>query len=631
MSGSLLRILRSRIGRPSSLRGKLTRIVVVTLMGALLTMTVALLYRDLAEYRRTLAADLATDAAIMALLNTPALSFDDHERAERNLAAFSEKPMVLSAGLYSVDGQLYAAYSRGDAAPPPEMLPRAATPGVRVAGGHMHVIHPVERNGEPLGTLYLLATYDVWARVHAYLGILALMLLLSTGVALALAGRLRRRITGPVEAFAAVADDIVSRRNPGRRAPPMPLEEFAVIARAFNNVLDESDERTRALREADRRKDDFLATLAHELRNPLAPIRHAARLLQLKGLDETQAQTARDIISRQVARMALLLDDLLEVSRVTLGRVELRKERVSLASLVKVAVETSKPLIDQKRHELTVQLPSTSMEMEVDPLRLSQALSNLLTNAAKYTDIGGRIALVARCEDGDVVFTVRDSGIGIPASVLPTVFEMFSQVDSVIDRSEGGLGIGLALVKGLVRLHGGTVQAESEGPGKGSTFTIRVPGCWPEAPPQAVTPGVTQSAEGRRGNILVVDDNTDAASSLAMVLRTSGHAVATAAGGEEGLALAARLQPDVVLLDIGMPDMNGYDVARRIRYTGWGRNALLIALTGWGQKEDVERALAAGFDFHMTKPADPERIEKLVAEFLGSRLEVRAAVADPPA
>jgi CheY-like chemotaxis protein len=376
-----------------------------------------------------------------------------------------------------------------------------------------------------------------------------------------------------------------------------------------------------ALREQDRRKDDFLATLAHELRNPLAPIRHAARLLGLKGLDELQSQTARDIISRQVARMALLLDDLLEVSRITRGRLDLRKEWVSLSSLVKAAVETSKPLIEYKKHDFTIQLPDAAVEIEADPLRLSQALSNLLTNAAKYTDPGGRIQLEVRASPQEVTFTVRDSGIGLPATVLPSIFGMFSQVDSAIDRSEGGLGIGLALVKGLVTLHGGSVEAASEGLGRGSTFTIRMPGDTIRRNSKVMMTAdqPARAAETLRGRILVVDDNRDAASSLAMVLRAAGHAVITGHSGEDALEIGAQEKPDAIVLDIGMPDMNGYEVARRMRRTEWGKSALLLAVTGWGQKEDVQRAFGAGFDFHMTKPADPEGIEHLVEQYLSLR------------
>jgi PAS domain S-box-containing protein len=375
-----------------------------------------------------------------------------------------------------------------------------------------------------------------------------------------------------------------------------------------------------ALREADRRKDEFLATLAHELRNPLAPIRHAARLLGVKGLDEKQNQSAREIISRQVSRMALLLDDLLELSRITRGRVELRKERVALPALISAALETAQPLIDAKQHRLTVNVSSDCIELMVDPLRMSQALSNLLTNAAKYTDPGGSIVLDVECTPEKVSFSVTDTGIGVHPAVLPTLFEMFSQVDSAIDRSEGGLGIGLALVKGLVGLHGGSVEAASEGPGKGSVFVIHLPGeLLTSGSLVRMTSAPAQSARGPHGKVLVVDDNRDAADSLAMVLASSGHTTHTAYGGEQALLLGDREHPDAVILDIGMPDMNGYEVAQRIRQTEWGCRALLLAVTGWGQKEDVQRAVKAGFSSHMTKPADPERVERLVREFLANR------------
>jgi PAS domain S-box-containing protein len=375
-----------------------------------------------------------------------------------------------------------------------------------------------------------------------------------------------------------------------------------------------------ALREADRRKDEFLATLAHELRNPLAPIRHAARLLGVAGLDEAQGKAARDIIARQVTRMALLLDDLLEVSRITRGRVELRKEPITLAALVKAAVETARPLIDSKHHDFRIQLPEAQVELEVDPLRMSQALSNLLMNAAKYTDPGGQLSLEVRASTEEVSFAVTDSGIGLRAAVLPTIFEIFSQVDSAIDRSEGGLGIGLALVKGLVTLHGGAVEASSAGLGRGSTFRIRLPGRLIVHRPQVQkieSPALPPA--GPRGRILLVDDNRDAATSLAMVLSHSGHTTFTAFSGEAALIVGEQQLPDAVVLDIGMPDMTGYEAAQRIRRSSWGKDILLLAITGWGQKEDIQRASSAGFDYHMTKPADPERVERLFADYLAQR------------
>ncbi len=886
-------VLRSVFGGLSSVRAALTVVVMLTTTVALLTMTVALLHQDLTAYRRSLEADLTTEAGILALSTATAMAFDDRQVAERNLSALSAKPAVLSAALYSADGGLYATYVRSGGQQPAAQLQPIGT-GARLSNGLMEVTQGILRNGERLGTIYLSGNYDMWGHINTYLGILAVIMSLSMAVALALSAGLGRIITGPVEALAAVADAIVTGRDRTLRAPDTRLEEFSQLVKAFNSVLDESQDRTQALqqsnlaltqqvkernaaelalalanarlestmaaaeigswvwnlktrevtldrnlaalygrdaaadlrgdssllhqqihpedlprvlaaeevsletghmvsteyrilrpdqtvrwvvsrgtvhknqsnqptmllglliditaqrvaeralqqseklyraigesidygvwlcdaggrnvyasesflklagitqaqcgdfgwgnalhpddaqatiaawqecvrsggfwyrehrflgadglyhpilaqgvpmhdedgkttgwaginldisrikkteealRDADRRKDEFLATLAHELRNPLAPIRHAARLLGMKGLDEAQNQSARDIITRQVARMALLLDDLLEVSRITRGRLELRKEPISLAALIKAAVETTKPLLDSKHHHFSVLLPETSLELEVDPLRMSQALSNLLTNAAKYTDPGGRIVLEVRSSPTQVSFAVRDSGIGLPAAVLPTIFEMFSQVDSAIDRSEGGLGIGLALVKGLVSLHGGTVEAASEGLGHGSTFTIRIPGeCIRHPPAHLHTPDLpVQLTTGPRGRILVADDNRDAANSLATVLRCVGHATFTAYSGEQALQIGEQERPDAIILDIGMQDMTGYEAAQRIRQTEWGSGVLLLAITGWGQKEDVQRASSAGFNFHMTKPADPERIERLIEEFL---------------
>jgi PAS domain S-box-containing protein len=372
-----------------------------------------------------------------------------------------------------------------------------------------------------------------------------------------------------------------------------------------------------ALREADRRKDEFLATLAHELRNPLAPIRNAAKLLEAPGADDRQRQWGRDVIARQVQRMALLLDDLLDVSRITSGRLQLRKQPVDLASLVASAVETARPLIDSKQHVMETVLPSEPIELEVDPLRLSQALSNLLTNAAKYTDPAGHIRLVVSADAGDLSMAVRDSGIGVSAEAIPKLFEMFSQVDSPVDRAEGGLGIGLALVKGLVALHGGTVEAASDGPGRGSTFTIHLPRTAVVAAKR--TPSATASASrpaaGPRCKVLVADDNSDAAQTLALILNMSGYEVHLAMSGREALAVAQRERPDAMFLDIGMPDMSGYEVAASVRREPWGEHALLVAVTGWGQPTDKEKSKAAGFNHHLTKPVDLDHVEQLLAAF----------------
>ena len=376
-----------------------------------------------------------------------------------------------------------------------------------------------------------------------------------------------------------------------------------------------------ALREADRRKDEFLATLAHELRNPLAPIRHAVRLLEAPNAAERDRQWGREVIARQVQRMALLLDDLLDVSRITSGRLELKKDYVDVAQLIASAVETARPLLDAKRHTLEVRLPDAPVELLVDALRMSQALSNLLTNAAKYTDPDGRITVRVTLGTEAVTLAVIDSGIGFDQAAVPRLFEMFSQIDSAIDRGEGGLGIGLALVKGLVTLHGGTVTASSAGLGRGSEFTL----CLPRSvvvfrEPSALPVAAVAIDPVKVGcKVLVADDNRDAADSLAMLLRMAGYDVSVAHDGLGALELGGRQHPEIVILDIGMPGMTGYETARRIRAQPWGRRVLLVAVTGWGQENDKEKTRAAGFDHHLTKPVDPSCVEELLRAFLLAR------------
>ncbi|MFO0929312.1 MAG: PAS domain S-box protein [Gemmataceae bacterium] len=368
-----------------------------------------------------------------------------------------------------------------------------------------------------------------------------------------------------------------------------------------------------ALLEADRRKDEFLATLAHELRNPLAPIRNAVQLLRMKGPPDPEMQWARDVIERQVGQMARLLDDLLDVSRITRNKLELRKERVTLADAVQNAVETSRPLMERKRHQLTVHLPADALVLDADLARLAQVFANLLNNAAKYTDRGGQVWLTAERASGEVVVRVKDTGIGIAADHLPRVFTMFTQADAALERAEGGLGIGLSLVKGLVEMHGGTVVAHSAGPGKGSEFIVRLPLAAVGSHPAESDKGESKTLPRLpRRRILVVDDNRDAADSLAVVMRLLGHEVHVAYEGAAALAAARRLHPDVVLLDIGLPRVNGYEVARQLREEPWGEHVALVAVTGWGQETDKQRAAEVGFDHHLTKPVAPQTITQLM-------------------
>jgi signal transduction histidine kinase len=368
------------------------------------------------------------------------------------------------------------------------------------------------------------------------------------------------------------------------------------------------------LREADRRKDEFLATLAHELRNPLAPIRQATRIASMPGVSEAQLRWSNDIIRRQTQHMAMLLDDLLDVSRITLGKLELRKAPIELAAVIDTAVETARPLIDSRRHTLTVEVPKRTVSVVMDSLRVSQVIANLLTNAAKYTDTGGRISLRAYQQNGELVISVGDTGLGIAPEKLSTVFEMFSQIKSPIDRSEGGLGIGLALVRGLVQLHGGTVVAHSAGLGQGSEFTIRLPVADSAGYATTESAMLAGPAVENRRKVLIVDDNRDGAESLAMLLSVDGHEVRFACDAEQGLALAESFNPEVALLDIGLPKLNGYELAKRLRKSRSAATLKLVAITGWGQADDKRRAAAAGFDHHLTKPVDFDTMRAILAE-----------------
>lgn len=732
--------------RRRTVRRKLLVVVIVTTGLALLAAAVAITIYDLRIARHAFLANLDTHASILSLSTAPALAFDDRETAQRDLEALSAGPSIVSAALY-VDGRRYASYAQR----PRDVLPETLPPQrIDERGGRalVEVRTPVVQSGETLGWLVLRADYDVRERVQTYLAIVALVTVLSLVLAAVLSQRLHGEVVGPLEEMSVVAREVVARRDYSLRARRSTDDEIGVVVDAFNAMLEEVEQRSRALREsertyraigetiaygiwindptgrnlyasdsflqltgltqeecsgagwaralhpderdatlrawrecveagtawyrehrilgvdgrwhpvlaqgvpirdddgrivrwaginldvaqikrneealrdADRRKDEFLATLAHELRNPLAPIRHAVRMLDSPAADEAHRRWGRDVIARQVQRMALLLDDLLDVARITRRQLVLRRQRAELATIVSTAVETAQPLVEAKQHALRVSMPPEPIAIDVDPLRLSQAISNLLTNAAKYTDNRGNIALDATVGPDGLRISVRDDGIGIAADAVPRLFEMFSQVDTATDRAEGGLGIGLALVKGLVELHGGSVEAHSAGAGKGSEFIITLPASTLLAATAEsdVAPEVRPGHAASGCRVLVADDNRDAADSLRAVLRLGGHDVCVAYSGEEALALGATHQPEVAILDIGMPDMDGYETARRVREAPWGRDALLVALTGWGQEADKRRARAAGFDLHYTKPVAIEEVERL----LGAERERRA-------
>jgi len=368
----------------------------------------------------------------------------------------------------------------------------------------------------------------------------------------------------------------------------------------------------------DRRKDEFLAMLAHELRNPLAPISNAVHVLHMSGQDPAKLTWAREVIGRQLRQLVRLVDDLLDVSRITRGKIELKLGPIDVAMVVGAAVETSRSLVDALEHELTVVLPSEPLLVLGDFARVAQILSNLINNAAKYTDKGGRISVTAAAERGQVVFRVRDSGMGIPRDLLSSIFELFTQADRTLDRSQGGLGVGLALVRRLVEMQGGSVSAYSEGPDQGSEFTVRLPAASATKPVDdgSVEAPSRQATMAPDACILIVDDNHDVADSTAMLLRAAGWKVYLAYDGEEAIRSARTLRLDAVLLDIGLPGVDGYQVAERIRAEPGNQEALIVAISGYGQEEHRRRSKRAGFDHHVVKPIDPTVLTQLLASAL---------------
>jgi len=371
------------------------------------------------------------------------------------------------------------------------------------------------------------------------------------------------------------------------------------------------------LSEEARRKDRFLATLSHELRNPLAPMRSALHVMKLAANDPAEVENARRMMERQLAQMVRLVDDLLDVSRISRDKLELRRERVTLRSVIDAAVENARPLIDRQEHRLDVVLPPEPVYLHVDPTRVAQAFSNLLNNAAKYTDRGGEIAVVARRDGDAVVVSVIDNGVGVPPDLVPVVLEMFGQADHTLDRASGGLGIGLSLAKRLVELHGGRIELHPAPGGRGTEVRVRLPIVEGEPAPSPAVAGEPAAGTSRpRRRILVADDNVDSANTLATLLGLLGHDTRVAHDGIEAVEAAEAFRPDIVLLDIGMPRLNGHDACRRIRALDWAGSVAIVAVTGWGQDQDRAFSREAGFDLHLVKPLDPTAIDGLLADLV---------------
>ena len=597
------------IGR--SLRRKVMVLVLGTTAAALALSALALAIYDLRNYARASTADILSQADVLGRASAPALSFGDRRDAEKDLSMMRVRPHVTVAALYDRDNRLFATYASrdGDTAGPAPSV--AGEEGARIREGTIEAFRRVTENGEMVGTVYLHELYDPWPRLVDYLSIIVMVMVASLGLAALLLARWQGTVTTPILEVARVSREVMDRRDFSQRVARTTHDEVGQLVDAFNAMIAEVGRRTDALRLADQRKDEFLATLAHELRNPLAPIRNALEILRRVGDHPEKSRRARDMMERQVSQMVRLVDDLLDVSRITTGKLAVRKAVIDLRGPLRDAVEIARPYIDSRRHVLEVAIPNEPLTVEGDRTRLAQVFSNLLNNAAKYTPPGGRIAMAVAHDDREARVSIIDAGIGIDAESLSRIFDMFVQVDISLDRSTAGLGVGLTLARRLAELHGGTLEAASEGVGKGSTFLVRLPLSTlhlDDAQRDARDPGATH-AERR---VLLADDNQDFATSLADILLARGHDVRVARDGEEALRMAAEFRPEVAFLDIGMPKLHGYEVARRMRADPVLAACTLVAVTGWGQESDRLRSREAGFDRHLTKPVNPADIESIL-------------------
>ncbi len=623
--------MRRSIAR--SISRKVMLVVLATTFMALLISGVAMLLYDVHAYRSEALRDLVTQADILGRSSAPTLQFNDPATARGNLLLLRVRPNIVEAAIYTSDGKLFASYGGKDGVNRFPPAPKAE--GYRIEGNTITISHRIVENHEVVGTLYLRGHYEVRERLENYLMILLAVMFGSLLIATVIAAWLQAGVTAPLLEVTGVAREVMRRRDYSLRAKKTTRDEIGVLVDAFNDMLGEVERRAgaleqsnrdleremrerrdaeHALRIADRRKDEFLATLAHELRNPLAPLSNGLTLLRLAGNDPAIAKNARDIMERQLTQMVRLVDDLIDVSRISTGRLAIMKERVELQAVVRNAVEIVAPFIEKRGHALQIELPAQPVWINADPTRLAQVFSNLLNNAAKYTDQGGRIAFQATLDDAGVIVRVQDNGIGIPAEMLATVFDMFTQVDKSLERSQAGLGVGLTLARRLVELHGGTLEAHSGGHGQGSCFVIRLPLASDIACDDGQSTGTAEEPLLVCHRILLADDNIDFALTLATLLRGLGHEVLVTHDGEQALQAADGFRPDFAFLDIGLPKCNGYELARGLRESAATARSILVAVTGWGQEKDRQLAAQAGFDHHLVKPVQLAQIQEILRQ-----------------
>jgi signal transduction histidine kinase/ActR/RegA family two-component response regulator len=612
--------------KPRTVRGKLIAMALATTFVALVAASASMLLYDLNSYQQYWVDDMKTQAEIIAAVSTPAISFNDPVTARQNLSLLRVRPQIQAGAIYTSSGTLFAAYAQS-ALVTPVFPSRPGRAGYTIEGGRLVVNHPIIENGEIIGTVYLSARYRLMERLRSYAAILGGVMLLGLLLAALVAHRLQQGITRPLAAVTDVARDVMQKRDFSLRVQRAASGEIATLVDAFNDMLAEVGKRAHALQEAnhtlehemtvrqaaeralllaDRRKDEFLATLAHELRNPLAPIRTGLDILRINVNDRAAGEKARAIMERQLKQMVRLVDDLLDVSRINTGKLTIKHEPVELHTVVGDALALVRPYLDALGHTLAVDLPPAPVYVRGDGTRLAQVLSNLLNNAAKYTDRGGQLALRATLHGEQLAIRVSDNGIGIAPEMLGEIFDMFVQADTSLERSTAGLGVGLSLARRLVELHGGSITASSAGLGQGSEFTVTLPVL--AAPAAGAADAALDAGAGRQYRILLVDDNADFIDGIGSLLRVAGHTVHVCHDSQEALEFADAFAPDFAFLDIGLPKLNGYDLARALLRLPGLRNTVLVAVTGWGQQKDIQLAFDAGFSSHLVKPVGFDQI-----------------------
>ncbi len=616
--------ITSRNRPRASLRRRIFMLVMASTIGALLISASALLIYEFQSSKVASLQDVRSQTELVEQSILPTLVFDDRKAAEQALEALKLRAQIDMAAVYSADGSLFASYQSESSIRRNEVVPpRAAAPGHLFTTAATELTQAVRHEGEALGTIYIRLAHDLLGRIIDYLLILTIAGSAAAGVAALIFRKLHPRITTPILEMAEVSQRIIDDRNYALRVKAKSDDELGVLVAAFNNMLDalakqmkEREEAEAALVHADQMKDRFLATLTHELRNPLAPIATGLALWKRRDDDPELRGRMREIMERQLQQMVRLIDDLLEVSRITRGKVDLRRAVVLVSDIAQRALEACEGTIAKKRQTLVVDLSTKPLWVHADAARMTQVLVNLLNNASRYTPEEGRIDFAVAPLDDQVAFTIKDNGVGIAPEQQQAVFEMFVQVDNSLERGAAGLGIGLTIARELVRLHQGSITLESEGLGQGSAFTVHLPLVPPPAPEPVLPLRDPAQRRAKPIKIVLADDNVDFAESFAEILRGDGHTVIVAHEGLSALRAIDEEKPQAAFLDIGMPGLNGLLVARKVRQVG-GSGILLVAITGWGQQTDRERVKAAGFDHHLVKPVNFEDAMGLLHEHFG--------------